>query len=56
MPCRGIAVTQNTFSNNFGCPKYGGSLIKLECIPDETLLKANNIYTDEALKSNLTDQ
>lgn len=50
MPCKGISLTENTFSNNFGCPKYGGGLIKIECIPEEILIKANNLIYDEAHK------
>ena len=33
-PCLGIGIHGNTFENNFGCPKYGGRLIGLECLTD----------------------
>ncbi len=38
VPCLGISILSNIFENNFGCPKYGGSLIKIECVSNTGLL------------------
>ncbi|TNV88206.1 hypothetical protein FGO68_gene9945 [Halteria grandinella] len=31
-PCRGVSVQNNYFTNNFGCTKYGGSVLAMTCI------------------------
>ena len=31
MPCGGITITSNTFTNNFGCPVFGGAVVSLRC-------------------------
>ncbi|CDW77226.1 UNKNOWN [Stylonychia lemnae] len=37
LPCGGILINANNFSNNFGCPLYGGSLIQMVCQTIESL-------------------
>ncbi|CDW85402.1 UNKNOWN [Stylonychia lemnae] len=37
LPCGGVLINSNNFSNNFGCPLYGGSLIQMSCQAQETL-------------------
>jgi hypothetical protein len=32
--CSGYHFDTNTFLNNFGCPRYGGAVVRLECIND----------------------
>jgi protein tyrosine phosphatase len=32
IPCLGLLIDNNTFTYNFGCPKYGGQLIGLQCV------------------------
>ena len=45
MPCLGLSVQYNSFKNNFGCPKYGGSVIALECVSNLT----TNTVTGESI-------
>ena len=39
MPCSGIRISKNTFTDNFGCYKYGGSLISMQCVPNLSTVK-----------------
>lgn len=32
--CGGYLIQQNTFKNNFGCVKYVGGVIRMECVND----------------------
>ena len=32
--CGGYLIQQNTFRNNFGCVKYVGGVIRMECVND----------------------
>ena len=34
--CTGLMVTQNVFQNSYSCPKWGGALIKVECVASDT--------------------
>ncbi len=35
LPCGGVTITLNEFTNNFGCPKYGGGLLAIHCVNDD---------------------
>lgn len=37
-PCGGVLISTNTFTNNFGCYRYGGSLVTIQCVPDLTTI------------------
>ena len=32
VPCANINLNGNIFSNNFGCPLYGGGVFTIECL------------------------
>jgi hypothetical protein len=34
VPCMGALITMNNYTDNFGCPMYGGSLIEMQCVED----------------------
>jgi len=35
LPCGGVTLTLNTFTNNFACPRYGGGVVNLHCVDDD---------------------
>ncbi len=48
--CVGYHFEGNTFTENIGCPRYGGALIKMECIDDGTnSVSANDRLTNGQL-------
>jgi hypothetical protein len=38
----GINILSNNFTYNFGCPKYGGSLVSLQCAENITSISEEN--------------
>ena len=44
--CAGYHFEQNTFTENINCPRYGGALIKLECVD----------YSDSSSSANMNDR
>ncbi len=40
--CTGYHFQENTFTENFGCPKYAGSVVKIECVNDADVSTAVN--------------
>lgn len=49
--CAGYHLDTNTFTNNFGCPYYGGAVVRLECVNNADTSSSAN---DRIIPSTLT--
>jgi hypothetical protein len=50
--CTGYHFEGNTFTKNFGCPRYGGAVIKMECLDTtDSSSQANDQITGLGLTS-----
>ena len=49
--CAGYHFESNTFTNNFGCPYYGGAVMRLECVNTADSSSVMNDYITPATLS-----
>ena len=50
MPCSGIRIAYNMFKDNFGCYKYGGSMVSIHCTADIVRTPTGTIDDDQTQK------
>lgn len=52
--CSGYLIDNNLFKNNIGCTRYGGGVLKFQCLDNsETSSSANDIIANTALSSSV---
>lgn len=45
--CGGYLIKQNYFLKNYGCPSYGGSSLKFDCLDSSTSSVDHSINNDD---------